>query len=1048
MNAKGRWIKASTLLLILVLACPLWSGTTGKIAGTIIDKKTSEPLPGVLVMVQGTTLGTAADSKGNYTVLEVPPGSYTVYISMIGYAKTAVSDVRVLIDQTAHVNVDLEVEALKGETVTIVAKKEIVKQDVATSVVAVSSQEIQELPVSNVQNIVGLQAGIQGNFMIRGSASNEALLMMDGAVLRDPRNNAPLSSPALSSIKEISIERGGFTAEYGQVQSGIINVVTQEGSKSDFSGSVEFKYSPPAPKYFDLSPFDRNSYYYRPYLDDAVCWTGTQNGNWNEYTQRQYPSFEGWNAISRRLMSDNDPSNDLSPKAAQRLFMWDYRRGEPNKQPDYNIDAGFGGPIPVIGKSLGNLRFYTSYRRNRNMLLVPLTRDDYVDFDWNLKLTADLARNMKLMVTALTGKQYTIAENWSWNYIQTPDQVATNLDRPGNYLGNANYSLADIGYQNIGLKLTHTLSSKAYYEVSLEHLSRDYFTRPPAARNLTKKYEIVPGYFVDEAPFGYNPTNLTGLTGIMYGGHTCKTRDRSDMAATTLKADFTSQLNFSNLFKAGIQFIYNDLNFDFGRLTSLSDGKTYDEHVMMHKFPVSAVAYAQDKLETKGFIMNIGLRMDYSDTRTDWWNVEPYSKYFYGTQYDPSKTYPMNAAKPQWQLSPRLGISHPVTENSKLFFNYGHYKQQPMYEGLYRIGRSDSKSMVTFGDPNMTLAKTVAYELGYDHSLFGDYLLQLSAFYKDITDQQDSTTYQSMSGVFYTRTTTNNYSDIRGFELTLRKNRGRWWTFFANYTYQVTSQGHFGRKIFYEDPSQQQVYDDATVHLYQQRPIPTPYARFNFSVYSPDQYGPSFGGLYPLGGYMANILLDWQSGPWETFNPLNVSSVQNNVQEADFFNSTLRLNKTFVLNRAKIQFFADITNLFNYRRMTMNAWGASSGDRINYFNSLHLPKSKAYDNIPGNDRVGTYRKPGADFQPIEQRTSIDPLKDTGDPGVIYYEKTAGKYVEFGTGGWADVDKNRMDRILKDKAYIDMPDRSSFAFLNPRDVFFGIRISFDLGHTGR
>src|SRR3989304_859590 len=129
---------------------------------------------------------------------------------------------------------------------------------------------------------------------------------------------------------EISVERGGFNAEYGQVRSGIVNVVTREGGKQSYSGSFQLRINPPAPKYWRgpgiLDIQDPNSYALRPFFDPAVCWTGTGSGAGDEYTRRQYPEFQGWNAISRQLLTDNDPTNDLTPEGAQRVFMYETRK--------------------------------------------------------------------------------------------------------------------------------------------------------------------------------------------------------------------------------------------------------------------------------------------------------------------------------------------------------------------------------------------------------------------------------------------------------------------------------------------------------------------------------------------------------------------------------------------------------------------------------------------------------------------------------------------------------------------------------------------------
>jgi hypothetical protein len=230
------------------------------------------------------------------------------------------------------------------------------------------------------------------------------------------------------------------------------------------------------------------------------------------------------------------------------------------------------------------------------------------------------------------------------------------------------------------------------------------------------------------------------------------------------------------------------------------------------------------------------------------------------------------------------------------------------------------------------------------------------------------------------------------------------------------------------------------------RPIPTPYARVNVSLYTPDDYGPKFAGLYPLGGYMLNLLINWQEGEWVDWNPKNVASIQKNVQETDYFNAILRFSKTFQFNRLQIMAFVDIENLFNYRRMSLQNFTGKGNDRNLYYASLHLPASEAYDNIPGDDRVGDYRKSGVEFQPIEL---INDFSLAGKTRPIYYQRSTGTYWQYVDNPnvpiyqrWSKVDQDRIDQILADKAYIDMPDYSSFSFFHPRQIYFGLRISFD------
>jgi outer membrane receptor protein involved in Fe transport len=1047
------------LLLAIVSVSLLWSGTTGKIAGTITDKKTGESQPAVNIVVLGTSLGAATDINGEYTILQIPPGTYKVQFSYIGYKKLIVNNVQVFIDQTARVDVALEQEVIEmGETI-IIAERNIIKPDVATSVVALSAEDIKTIPVTNVTDIMGMQAGIDQN-KIRGVGLDQALFMVDGVTMRDPRNNQAITKVALSTIREVSIERGGFNAEYGQVQSGIVNVVTNEGKVKGYSGSFNVRITPPAPKYFrganmpDVN--DPTSYWLRPYFDPAVCWTGTTSGVWDVYTQSKYLTFEGWNAVSQKLCSDNDPTNDLTPIGAQRVFEYETRKQQINNQPDYEIDGGFGGPVPFISEPLGNLRFFASYRGQKDVLLFPTTSPDYKDYDARLVMNSDISSSMKLRVSGLTGNISTLAGNRTFEgYRQYPSDFAGIALGTGGYsllnmFSDWTYSLTDIKQSALSAKFTHVLGKETYYEVSLDYLKRHYDTRPPALRDTSQKFEVIPGYFATSAPYGvfYGIDGI--VTGIAEGNQEALARDNSNVSSITAKVDFSSQINFSNLVKSGIEFVYNDLDLNYGYIKMQSGGLQYDNHIIMHNYPIRAAIYLQDKLETKGFILNAGLRLDYSNSETDWWTLDPYNPYFYSGKYSDTIALAMTKPQGQWQLSPRLGIAHPITENSKIYFNYGYFKQMPQYETAYRFDRSSDNTLVRFGDPNLILARTISYELGYDHQLFdGQLLVQLSAFYRDISDQQNTTTYTPSYGAAYTVTTSTSYSDIRGFELTLRKSTGRWFNGFINYTYQATSSGNFGENYMFEDPKRQQDYDENTVNTYQTRSVPTPFARANLNFSTPPDFGPWLGHDI-LGDIMVNLLLRWNQGGWTTYNPNNAGTqnyanntnnkIQNNVQYVDYFDAALRVSKSITIKHVTVQLFADISNLFNTKRLN------NTGDQ-DYRLSLHLPKSDAYNNISGSDKFGDYREPSAEWQPMQSSSDFNSVPSSSR--VWYYDgKTYWQYTNDPTipnirDRWTQVDQKKIDQVLKDKAYINMPNPSTYWFLNPQNITYGLSVSIDI-----
>lgn len=1050
---------AFAVILLLLKGSIIFAGTTGKITGKVVDKQTGEPLFGVNVILMGSTLGAATDIEGDYVILNIQPGVHTVRVSMIGYSTTTISDVRVRIDKTTTLNVELSQDSFTTENIIIVAERSQLKKDVSTSVTSVGPEEIETLPVSSIDDVVGLQAGVEEGLVVRGGGSDELLFQLDGVTLRDPRNNKPISSIAMSSIQEVSIERGGFNAEYGQVRSGIVNIVAKEGSTTEYYGAVQLKYSPANAKHFGMSVFDPNSMWNRPYLDPEVAWTGTNSGAWDLYTQRQFPQFEGWNAISERLLADSDPSNDLSPAAAKKLFEYERRR-RPSIDSDYIIDGSFGGPVPFISKALGNLRFFTSFRSEREMLLIPLSRDDYRDYNWSIKVNSDLAKGMKLTLTASTGTSYNVAMNkddtqfnnpdWGingvafWNptdYMRSPYTIAelTNEQRASRIFTDSWYSHAEVGHFTLSGKLTNFIDQKTFYDISFEHVSRKYLTGPIQDRNFDESYELFPGYFVDEGPFGFDSNPTTGLTGMFYGGHSATMRDSSNLKSYVLKADLTSQIHKEHMIKAGVEFSYYDLDLDYGAVNEFfSDVNYVKERWKPWRFSV----YAQDKIEMFGFIANLGVRMDVSNPNTSWADVDPFDKQFFSASYNEDYEYEKADAKIDVAFSPRLGISHPITDNSKLYFNYGHFKQMPAYEETFRLGRSTSGELRNFGNPNLNQAKTVSYELGYDHVLFDDYLLQIAAFYNDITDQQAFTQYISdRLGIGYFIATNNSYEDIRGLEVTFKKNRGEWFRGFANFTYQVSTLGAFGKQTINEDPTEQKIIDQNTTLLYQQKPVPQPRARLSLTFLMPPNFGPEFAGLKPLSSWSMDILSAWRGGAYMTYNPGGIKGLINNVQLTDYFNIDLRLNKSFNFGAFDLVVFVDVRNLLNTKRFSGASFYDVHDQRF-YLESLHLEESNAYENIPGSDRIGDYRDDGVEFQPIEQVGNVLDVATPSD-NLIYYQRSTGTYLNYSGGQWSEVESSRMQQILDDKAYIDMPNNTSFTFLNKRQIYFGVNISFKL-----
>ncbi|MDZ7263054.1 MAG: TonB-dependent receptor [candidate division KSB1 bacterium] len=1003
-------------LSLLILVPMAFAGITGKIAGHISDAESGQPLPGVNVFVEGTSVGATTDLKGDYVILNVPPGVYTLKATMMGYASVSTQNVIVKIDLTTTISFKMKPEALEMSEVVVVAERPVVTRDVAASEINIDFKKVETLPVKQVNEVLVLQAGIeQGSegVIIRGGGARQTAFMVDGLSLNDERSNVPFTALSLNSIQEMKIQTAGFNAEYGNIRSGVVNVVTREGDRRHYNGGLTIQYRPPAKKNFGPSIYDPYTYFTRPYMDPAVCWTGTTNGAWDAYTQRQYPIFEGWIAVSDATIRDNDPKNDLTPEGAKKLWEWQHRRRGDINKPDYVVDGIFGGPIPVIGPALGDLRFTLSHFQEREMFIYPLSRDNYLDNSTQLKLTSDINPMIKLLVTGLYSEVFSVSP-YDWTTTPTGRVLRYNsevADLISSSSGDAilympgYYSPSNIYRTMLGFKWTHMLSAKTFYEINLQHNINRYKTYQMALRDTTKKYEPVPGIFTDEAPWGYWGYGVTGIDGMILGGWMNLGRDKSVIATTKLQANFTSQLNNVNQVKAGVEIVYDDYNIK--SYTENPGMTTWNRQQVYHRFPYRVGAYVQDKLEFEGFIANVGLRLDYSDPNGVVYQMAAYDKYFregFGKLIEVS--IPTEDAKPTWHLSPRLGISHPITINSKLYFNYGHFTQEPSSTYRFRLQREYNGLVTTIGNPNMVFEKTVAYELGYAQNLFDLFLLNLAAYYKDITNQPGWVYYENINAsVQYSKAANNNYEDIRGFELTLTKTTGRWLTGFINYTYDVGTSGYFGLLRYYEDPNKQRNY--IRENPYQEKPRPQPYARFNFDIHTPPDFGPVWLGQHVLGNWYLNLLASWRAGAYATYNPHNIPGVVDNVRWRDNYNFDMRLTKSFKLARYELQAYLDITNVFNLKFLNYAGF-ANNYDYLDYMESLHFSWESGSEH--GHDRIGDYRKPGVKYEAYDPS---DPTKTKED----------------------------LKRILDTKAYIDMPNLTYFTFLNPRDIKFGLKISF-------
>ncbi len=233
------------LLLVMLVPFIVYSGTTGKLAGTIKDAQTGEPLVGANVIIEGTNFGAATNINGEYVILNIPPGKYNVRYSFIGYETTIMQDVAIIVDQTTTMQVQLNPQTITVDEIVVTARTPLIQKDLTSSISVMTREEIESLPISKFTELLSLQAGVTGSgsdLHVRGGRSNEVAYMIDGTIVVDPLLGGLATDINNDAIQEMSLLSGTFNAEYGNALSGIVNIVTRDG-KDNFSAKLEARTS-------------------------------------------------------------------------------------------------------------------------------------------------------------------------------------------------------------------------------------------------------------------------------------------------------------------------------------------------------------------------------------------------------------------------------------------------------------------------------------------------------------------------------------------------------------------------------------------------------------------------------------------------------------------------------------------------------------------------------------------------------------------------------------------------------------------------------------
>jgi hypothetical protein len=229
-------MKRLIFLLAMVIPVIVFAGTTGKIAGKITDRTTNDPLVGANVILVGTSLGASVGVDGSYVILNIPPGTYSVRVTMIGYTPKVINGARVIVDQTTTLNATLDVASVLMGEVVIQADRPMIQKDMTSTSYIVTSEQMQVLPVRNFIEVLNMQAGVvsEGNTLyVRGGRGNEVAFLIDGMYVNDPVMGGLATQISNEAISELNFLSGTFNAEYGNALSGVVNILRPERASSE-----------------------------------------------------------------------------------------------------------------------------------------------------------------------------------------------------------------------------------------------------------------------------------------------------------------------------------------------------------------------------------------------------------------------------------------------------------------------------------------------------------------------------------------------------------------------------------------------------------------------------------------------------------------------------------------------------------------------------------------------------------------------------------------------------------------------------------------------
>ncbi len=790
----------SLLAVIIFTVSTVFSGTTGKISGTVKDSESGEGLIGCNVIIDNTQLGASVNLDGSFFIMGIAPGKYSVKATMIGYQTLRISDVYVRADLTTPLEFELSPEVLKsGTIVEVIAKRETIVKDLTATAAIVTAEQISAMPVTDVGEIIDLQAGMVDGHM-RGGRSGEIAYWIDGIPVTDVYDGGQLVEVSKDLIQELQVISGAFNAEYGQAMSGIVNITTKTGYRkwggqiTTYAGDYLSGHSDIYSGLEDVNPLTIKNVeisLHGPVIKDKldislthrnVYWQGWLNGEhqFNPWAV-SLPSSAGLYTLGTNSAVDTLLANMTVDIPAQG----ELTDGEYTSLKDSLLGAQFDDIHDNHANSVGdgsivpmqwNRRLYTHARINYQ--IIPLMnisiQGSYTDYKWQ-----DYERDYRLNPYGNLTK-YTINSNFF-------------------------------------VKLTHALSNRTFYSLGASTASKKYFQNN------------ADDYFIYQELFDVRVDSYSFHVGGSNNG-----RFARKSLTNLIKFDMTHQRGTSHQIKTGFEYRQHTLTMQDSSLqppankTSINlitdsgimeNPRIFDQstiHNSSYKHnPNEISGYLQDKIELSELIINLGVRVDYFEPdgtvladpsdpsiyaplKVENIYVDVNGDGIYGDSGDREKTveerakYWYTPASEKIQVSPRFGASFPITDKGVIHVSYGHFLQLPRFEMLYRNPDYDLDSgtgnIGWVGNTDLKPEKTISGEIGINQEVMDGLSFEVTAYFRDIRNLVGTNAAQIElfgGSAYYNKVENGDFAHIKGAVLALNYYSPSGITANLDYTFQV-----------------------------------------------------------------------------------------------------------------------------------------------------------------------------------------------------------------------------------------------------------------------